>query len=158
MSGRTLLQKIARIRSCITLESPGVTIPAISVCTRTVPGTQKKTERRWRNLASFNSRPNEAWRITKARLRVSVRTCANPPCEIPNARVRKNPPSWRFTGRRVLYRGEMYGEIEIIRPGLNVGTGKYIRMSDMDGRRVQIDLRDVILSAPPAEGLASGGV
>ena len=87
---------------------------------------------------------SEAVLITQVPLNLSVWTCANPPKELPNVCIRKSSPTWQFTGRKTRYRGEEYGEIEILRKGSNSGTGKYVRLNDMDGRISRVKLREVV--------------
>jgi len=86
----------------------------------------------------------EAIHVSQARLRVTVRNCANPP----GGPVPGNRRTWRFTGRRVTFQGDEYEEIEIIQKhGRNIGAGngKYVRLSDMN-RGPQVVLRDVFTS------------
>lgn len=88
----------------------------------------------------------EAVHIHGVKLRVMARTCANPPIHIVRKEARKTPPAWRLTGDRCSFQGELYEKVEILSRGnTGSGTGKYIRLSDLDGRRVSITLREVTL-------------
>ena len=94
----------------------------------------------------------EAIHVSQATQRVTVRNCANHPNH-PEGVAPGLRPSWRLTGHVVTYRGDEYGEIEVTHKGPNAGagTGKYVRMSDLDGRREQVNLREVTLA--PCEGM-----
>ena len=88
----------------------------------------------------------EAIHIHSVKLRVMARTCENSPIPIVRKEARKTPPAWRLTGERCSFQGELYEKVEILSRGnTGSGTGKYIRLSDLDGRRVSITLREVTL-------------